>query len=92
VIFVQMALITLFTVFIVFRLAGKDYDASVMAAGFAGLGMGATPVGIANMNAVTSKYGPSTKAFLIIPLVGAFFLDIANAFVIKFFLGLPFMQ
>ncbi|MEH6545916.1 MAG: sodium/glutamate symporter [Sneathiella sp.] len=92
VIFAQMAVITLFTVFIVFRLAGSDYDASVMAAGFAGLGMGATPVGIANMNAVTSKYGPSTKAFLIIPLVGAFFLDIANAFVIKFFLSLPFMQ
>lgn len=92
VIFVQMAMISLFTVFIVFRLAGSDYDASVMAAGFAGLGMGATPVGIANMNAVTSKYGPSTKAFLIIPLVGAFFLDIANAFVIKFFLSLPFMQ
>ncbi|USG60686.1 sodium/glutamate symporter [Sneathiella marina] len=92
VIFAQMAVISLFTVLIVFRLAGKDYDASVMAAGFAGLGMGATPVGIANMNAVTSKYGPSTKAFLIIPLVGAFFLDIANAFVIKTFLSFPFMQ
>ena len=54
--------------------------------------MGATPVGIANMNAVTSKYGASPKAFLIIPLVGAFFLDIVNALVIKTFLAFPFMQ
>jgi glutamate:Na+ symporter, ESS family len=92
VIFIQTLVIALFTVFIVFRLGGRDYDASVMAAGFAGLGMGATPVGIANMNAVTSKYGPSPKAFLIIPLVGAFFLDIANAIVIKTFLGFSFMQ
>ena len=71
---------------------GRNYDAAVIIAGFTGLGMGATSVGIANMNAVTSKYGASPKAFLIIPLVGAFFLDIVNARVIKPFLAFPFMQ
>ncbi len=92
ILFAQMTVITLFAVWIVFRVMGRNYDAAVIVAGFAGLGMGATPVGIANMNAVTSKYGPSPKAFLIIPLVGAFFLDIVNALVIKTFLAMPFMQ
>lgn len=92
VLFAQMTVITLFSVWIVFRVMGRDYDAAVIVAGFAGLGMGATPVGIANMNAITSKYGASPKAFLIIPLVGAFFLDIVNALVIKTFIALPFMQ
>lgn len=89
---VQVVVITTFTVFILFRLLGRNYDAAVMAAGFAGLGLGATPVGIANMSAVTGKYGPSPKAFLVIPLVGAFFIDLANALVIKFFIGLPLLQ
>lgn len=92
VLFAQMTVIALFASLVVFRLMGRDYDAAVVAAGFAGLGMGATPVGIANMNAVTSKYGPSAKAFLIVPLVGAFFLDLLNAVVIKTFLDLPMMQ
>jgi len=89
---VQVLVITLFAVVIIFRVMGKDYDAAVIAGGFCGLGMGATPVAIANMNAVTSKYGPSFKAFLVIPLVGAFFVDLLNALVIKFFVGQPFMQ
>ncbi len=92
VLFAQMVVITLFAVWVVFRFMGRDYDASVIVAGITGLGMGATPVGIANMNAVTSKYGPSPKAFLVVPLVGAFFLDLVNALVIKTFLAMPFMQ
>ena len=56
------------------------------------LGLGATPVAIANMNTLTSQYGPSPKAFLVIPLIGAFFVDLMNALVIKFFLALPIMQ
>jgi len=84
--------ITLFAVLVIFRVMGKDYDAAVIAGGFCGLGMGATPVAIANMSAVTAKYGPSFKAFLVIPLVGAFFIDLLNALVIKFFVGLPMMQ
>ena len=88
---VQIVVITFFASQLIFRLMGRDYDAAVIAGGFCGLGMGATPVAIANMSAITGKYGPSFKAFLVIPLVGAFFIDILNAIVIKFFLGLPMM-
>ena len=87
VLIVQMLVMTIFAVFIVFRVMGKDYDAAVIASGFAGLGLGATPVAIANMSAVTSRFGPSTKAYLIVPLVGAFFIDVLNAATIKFFIG-----
>ena len=83
----QMLVITLVVVFVVFRVMGRDYDACIISAGFVGLGLGATPVAIANMDAVTSRFGPSPKAFLVVPLVGAFFIDILNALVIKFFVG-----
>ena len=89
---VQIVVITLFAVVVIFRIMGRDYDAAVIVGGFCGLGMGATPVAIANMNAITSRHGPSFKAFLIIPLVGAFFIDLLNALVIKFFIGLPLFQ
>jgi len=88
----QVAVMALFAYFVVFRIAGKDYDAAVITAGFAGLGLGATPVGMANMRAITGKYGASAKAFLIIPLLGAFFIDITNALVLQFFMGLPFFN
>jgi ESS family glutamate:Na+ symporter len=84
----QMLLITAVVVFVVFRVMGRDYDAGVISAGFVGLGLGATPVAIANMDAVTTRFGPSAKAFLVVPLVGAFFIDILNALVIKFFIGI----
>jgi len=84
----QVLLMTIFAIYVVFRVMGRDYDAVVIAAGFAGLGLGATPVAIANMNAVTQQYGPSTKAFLVVPLVGAFFIDILNAGTIKFFISI----
>lgn len=79
----QVALMALFAYFVVFNLMGRDYDAAVMSAGFTGLGLGATPVAIANMDAVTSRFGPSPKALMVIPLVGAFFIDILNAGTIK---------
>ncbi len=85
---VQMMVITLFATFIVFRVMGRDYDAAVMSAGFVGLGLGATPVAIANMDSVTQRYGPSAKAFLVVPLVGAFFIDVLNAGTIKFFINI----
>ena len=84
----QMLVITLFVVLIVFRAMGRDYDASVISAGFIGLGLGATPVAIANMDAITRHFGASRKAFLVVPLVGAFFVDILNAVTIKFFIGI----
>ncbi len=84
----QVTLMTIFAIYVVYRVMGRDYDSVVIAAGFAGLGLGATPVAIANMNAVTERYGPSTKAFLVVPLVGAFFIDLLNAGTINFFIGL----
>jgi ESS family glutamate:Na+ symporter len=62
---------------------GRDYDAAVMSAGYAGLALGATPTAIANMTAVTQKFGASAKAFIVVPLVGAFFIDIANSLIIQ---------
>jgi len=82
----QVVVTILFTIFVIFRLMGKDYDAAVMSAGFAGLALGATPTAIANMSAVTAKFGASPKAFIVVPLIGAFFIDIANAIIIQFLL------
>ncbi len=56
-------------------------------AGFAGFALGATPTAVANMTAVTKTHGPAPLAFIILPLVGAFFVDLTNAVVIKLFLG-----
>ncbi len=84
----QMLVITVIVVFMVFRAMGRNYDACVISAGFVGLGLGATPVAIANMDALTTRFGPSPKAFLVVPLVGAFFIDILNALIIKVFVGL----
>jgi len=83
----QVVVVTAFVVFVVFRFVNRTYDAAVMAAGYAGLALGATPTAIANMTAVTEKHGASPQAFLVIPLVGAFFIDIANSFVINFLLS-----
>ncbi len=83
----QLVVISLFVIVIVFRVMGKDYDAAVMSAGYAGLALGATPTAIANMTAVTKKFGGSPKAFIVVPLVGAFFIDLSNALIIKFLLG-----
>ena len=82
----QTLTMALFACFVTFRMMGKDYDAAVLAAGHCGFGMGATPTAIANMQAITNQYGPSHKAFLIVPMVGAFFVDIVNATVIQLFI------
>jgi ESS family glutamate:Na+ symporter len=83
----QLVLAVLFAIYICFRALGRSYDAAVVSAGFIGFGLGATPTAMANMTAVTHRHGPSHLAFLIVPLVGAFFIDIANAFVIRLFLA-----
>ena len=87
---VQTAVMVAYAYFVTFRIMGKDYDAAVLAAGHSGFGMGATPTAIANMQAVTDRYLPSPKAFLIVPMVGAFFVDIVNATVLQIFTKLPF--
>jgi ESS family glutamate:Na+ symporter len=78
----------LFILLILFPLMGRDYQAAVLSAGFGGFAMGATPTAIANMTAVTKTHGPAATAFIILPLVAAFFVDVANAFIIRFALTL----
>lgn len=82
----QLVLVVLFAA-VCFRVLGRNYDAAVVSAGFIGFGLGATPTAMANMTAVTQRYGPSHVAFLIVPLVGAFFIDVVNALVIRLFLS-----
>jgi ESS family glutamate:Na+ symporter len=83
---VQVVLIFLYTVFVVFRLLGANYEAAVICAGYSGLALGATPTAIANMTAVTKSLGPAPRAFVVVPLVGAFFIDLANAMIINLLL------
>ncbi|MCE1116200.1 MULTISPECIES: sodium/glutamate symporter [Pseudomonas] len=85
----QTLVMALFAIFVTFRVMGRNYDAAVLAAGHCGFGLGATPTAIANMQAVTQRYGPSHIAFLVVPMVGAFFIDIINVIVIKLYLALP---
>ncbi|ENV38605.1 sodium/glutamate symporter [Acinetobacter venetianus] len=82
----QTLTMALYAAFVTFRVMGKNYDAAVLAAGHCGFGMGATPTAVANMQAITNMYGPSHKAFLIVPLCGAFFVDLINATVIQLIL------
>jgi len=82
----QFLLAVLVTIFVLYPLLGRDYDAAVVAAGFGGVTLGSTPTAMANMAAVTQRYGASHRAFIIVPLVSAFFIDIANALIIPFFL------
>lgn len=76
-----------FILFVLFPLMGRNYLAVVLSAGFAGFALGATPTAVANMTAVTKTHGPAPTAFIILPLVGAFFVDLTNAVVIQLFLG-----
>ena len=88
VLFVQSVLMVFFAIFVTFRFCGRDYDAAVLSAGHCGFGMGATPTAMVNMQAVCKNYGMSHTAFIIVPLCGAFFIDIVNAIVINGFLSL----
>lgn len=77
----------LFIILLFYRLMGKDYTAAVLSAGFAGFTLGATPTAIANMSSVTKRYGPAPLAFIVLPMVSAFFVDLANALIIQIFVG-----
>lgn len=89
---VQTIFMALYAIFVTWRMMGKNYDAAVLAAGHCGFGLGATPTAIANMQAITERFGPSHMAFLVVPMVGAFFIDIVNALVIKLYLMLPILR
>lgn len=83
---IQVAFMAFFAIYVTYRAMGKDYDAIVLSAGHCGFGLGATPTAVANMQAITSRFGASHKAFLIVPMVGAFFIDLINASLLKVFL------
>ncbi|MCC4784601.1 sodium/glutamate symporter [Vibrio lentus] len=82
----QLLLAVIINIFIVFPSMGKTYDAAVVCAGFGGISLGSTPTAMANMSAVSQKYGYSAQAFIIVPLVCAFFIDLANALIIPYFM------
>ncbi|MEZ9072897.1 sodium/glutamate symporter [Vibrio splendidus] len=82
----QLLLAVIINIFVVFPSMGKTYDAAVVCAGFGGISLGSTPTAMANMSAVSQKYGHSTQAFIIVPLVCAFFIDLANALIIPYFM------
>ena len=84
---VQTFVMCTYAYFVTFRLMGSDYDAAVLCAGHCGFGLGATPTAVANMQSVTERFGSSHKAFLIVPMVGAFFIDFINAFILTTFIG-----
>jgi glutamate:Na+ symporter, ESS family len=77
-----------FTVIVIFRLMGRNYEAAVVCSGFGGISLGATPTAMANMSAITRRYGAAYKAVIIVPLVSAFLIDIANVLMINIFLFL----
>lgn len=79
----QTVFAVLFVIYVLFPVMGRGYRAAVLAAGFGGFALGATPTAIANMTAVTKRYGPSPIAFVVLPLVSAFFVDLANAVIIQ---------
>ncbi len=83
----QVVVISVFALTASFRLMGRDYDSAVMASGFVGFALGTTANAVANMRALVTKYGPAPRAFLVVPLVGAFFIDFANAIIITFFVN-----
>ena len=76
IIFCQVLFIILYSILICFKFLGRDFDAAIIISGLIGHGLGATPNALANMTSVSQKYGYSEKAFLVVPVVGAFLLDI----------------
>ena len=85
---IQTGICAAFCYFITFSCCGRDYDAAVLSSGHCGFGMGATPNAMANMDSLTKVYGPSEKAYLIIPICGGFFTDIVNSLIITLFMNL----
>ena len=83
----QVVLMAMFSYFLVYNVMGRDYDAAVLAAGTCGFGMGATPNAMANMQALTEKFVPSIKAYMLVPIVGSMFADFINSLVITAFIN-----
>jgi ESS family glutamate:Na+ symporter len=84
----QVGMMAAFATFITYRFMGRDYDAAVMAGGHCGFGLGATPNAVANMEAIVERFGPAPRAFLVVPMVGAFFIDFTNGLIITAFINI----
>ena len=89
---IQVVVTATIGIVLLFRWLGRDYDAAVTVGGFLGFGLSSMPVAMATMDSVALRYGPSPKAFLLITLAGSFFVDLANAFIVKAFLALPWFH
>ncbi len=88
----QIAVTAALALLVLFPLLGRDYDAAVATGGFLGFGLSSMPVAMATMDQVTSRFGPAPRAFLLITLAGSFFVDLANALIVKVFLLLPLFR
>ena len=86
IVLIQVVFMVLFSIFVLFRGLGKDYDAAVMVGGFIGHGLGATPNAMANLDVITTKYGSSPKAYLVVPIVGAFLIDLIGVIIVMSFI------
>lgn len=84
---VQSLVLALFTYYVTFRVMGRNYDAAVMAGGHCGFGLGATPTAVMNMGSIVNRFGPSPQAFMVVPIVGAFFIDIVNLLILQGFIS-----
>lgn len=80
---VQAVVLGIFSYFVTFKVMGSNYDAAVMAGGHCGFGLGATPTAVMNMGSLVNRYGPSPQAFMVVPIVGAFFIDIVNLIILQ---------
>jgi len=88
---VQTVVCMLYAAWVVFRIVRKDYEAAVISAAFCGFAMGATATAIANMQALARRHGPAPEAFIVVPITGAFLVDIMNVMVLTMFISVPFI-
>jgi ESS family glutamate:Na+ symporter len=87
----QAVLVAVWAATVSFRVVGRDYESAIISAAFCGFALGATATAIANMQAVTQRHGPAPQAFIVVPVVGAFLIDVMNALALTVFLSLGFM-
>jgi ESS family glutamate:Na+ symporter len=84
---VQVVLMIIYALLVTFVVMGRDYEAAVTTSGHIGFGLGITPNAVANMEALTARYGAAPRSFLTVPIVGAFFIDFSNALIITLFVN-----
>ncbi|EJC7158055.1 sodium/glutamate symporter, partial [Vibrio parahaemolyticus] len=76
-------ILAVFAYYVTFRVMGSNYDAAVISSGHCGFGLGATPTAVMNMGSIVNRFGPSPQAFMVVPIVGAFFIDIVNLVILQ---------